>query len=39
MNNPPNGPFKWGGGEFYKMFFYIYFQYWAIPEKKQTEGC
>ena len=26
------------GGKFYKIFFSIYFQYWAIPEKK-TEEC
>ena len=34
INNPPNGPVKWGE---ILQYFLLYFQYRAIPEK--TEGC
>ena len=34
INNPPNGPVKWGK---ILQYFLSYFQYWAVPEK--TEWC
>ena len=36
INNPPNGPVKWGG-EILQDFL-LYFQYWAIPEKNKQRG-
>ena len=38
MNNPPNGPFKWGGGNFTRCSFIYIFSIGLFQKKNKQRG-